>query len=223
MENFDVVKDKFTKNKFKIDNHLTQLQEIIQEKDELLEGNCFYEHLTFTFRKELYPKQINLFWAGCMSESKICEIGFNAGHSALLFLMANPTLKELTVFDICSHSYTFPCIEYIVSQFPSLVIDLHCGNSLKTMPLFYEKYPNAKGTYDIVHVDGGHTEECIQNDMKYADILVKVNGILIIDDTNNSFINIEIDKYLQTGNYEELKMLPTPMYPHRILKKILHT
>ena len=35
----------------------------------------------------------------------ICEIGFNAGHSASLWLLANPTAK-VTMFDIWTHEYT---------------------------------------------------------------------------------------------------------------------
>ncbi len=220
MDDLARIKSLFIENIYKIDDHVNNLQKIIQEKGEPLEGNCFYEHQTLNFCQELIPKQVNLFWAGYQTQSKICEIGFNAGHSALLFLMANPNLKEFTIFDICSHQYTLPCINYIVSAFPKLLVDLHIGDSTTSMPIFCDKYPQLREIYDLVHVDGGHFEECIKSDMIYADILVKVNGLLIIDDTDNEVINSYVDKYLQTGRYQEINILQTSMYSHRMLKKI---
>jgi len=56
--------------------------------------------------------------------------------------------------------------------------------------------------------------------MKNTDLLVKKNGIVIIDDTNDYIINNYVDLYLSHGNYIELNLLPTVGYPHRIIKKI---
>jgi hypothetical protein len=71
-----------------------------------------------------------------------------------------------------------------------------------------------------VHVDGGHSEHCITNDMLNSAKLVRLNGILIIDDTNNTYINNCVDQYLETGNYEEIHLHKTEGYPHRIIRKI---
>lgn len=39
------------------------------------------------------------------ANTKICEIGFNAGHSAMLFLMGrDKTSADFTIFDIGHHS-----------------------------------------------------------------------------------------------------------------------
>jgi predicted O-methyltransferase YrrM len=46
----------------------------------------------------------------------ILEIGFNAGHSAACFLMANPNVKILCI-DINTSSYTLPCFRYLKSIF----------------------------------------------------------------------------------------------------------
>jgi hypothetical protein len=73
----------------------------------------------------------------------------------------------------------------------------------------------------LVHVDGGHSEHCISNDMKNANILVRLNWIIIIDDTDvNSIINSYVDLYISKGDYIELELLKTYGYPHRIIKKI---
>ena len=69
-------------------------------------------------------------------------------------------------------------------------------------------------------MDGGHSEVCIINDMKNADMLVRIGGILIIDDTNMDHINKYVDMYLISENYKELNVLTTSGYPHRIIQKI---
>ena len=58
---------------------------------------------------QLFTKQMNLY-KSAMEAKNILEIGFNAGHSCLLFLLANPESK-ITIFDICEHKYAKPCFE----------------------------------------------------------------------------------------------------------------
>jgi hypothetical protein len=70
-------------------------------------------------------------------------------------------------------------------------------------------------------VDGGHSEECIINDMKHADILLKKGGIIIVDDTNYSYINRTTNEYINTGKYTELDVLTTYGSVHRVIQKIL--
>jgi hypothetical protein len=56
--------------------------------------------------------------------------------------------------------------------------------------------------------------------MKNADLLVKKDGIIIIDDTNSETINKYVDLYISNGIYIELNLLSTHGYQHRIIKKI---
>jgi uncharacterized protein YuzB (UPF0349 family) len=169
----------------------------------------------------LYSKQLNLFWCGKQATENICEIGFNAGHSAMLMLLGrNNTKTNFTIFDIGNHPYTKPCYEYIKSKFSFVNFEYVEGDSTVTMSEWINTHKELMYKYDVVHVDGGHDEHCISNDMKHTDLLVKVNGIVIIDDTNSNIINKYVDLYISTGNYVELKILPTYGYPHRIIKKI---
>jgi len=81
-----------------------------------LEGNIFYPHMTLNLLSTLKPKQINLFISGKQATNKICEIGFNAGHSAMVMLLGREIKQlEFTIFDIGRHSYTKPCYDYIQS------------------------------------------------------------------------------------------------------------
>jgi hypothetical protein len=88
------------------------------------------------------------------------------------------------------------------------------------MPKWIKSNNKYLGKYDVVHVDGGHSEHCISNDLKNTHLLVKNGGIVIIDDTNVAHINYHVDKYISTGQYKELNILKTHGYPHRIIQKI---
>ena len=98
--------------------YLRDLKEIIVESNTPLEGNCFYYHESLNPFPELYSKQINLFWCGKQAATNLCEIGFNAGHSAMLLLLGRDrTPLRFTIFDLGHHAYTKPCVEYIQSKF----------------------------------------------------------------------------------------------------------
>jgi hypothetical protein len=151
----------------------------------------------------------------------MCEIGFNAGHSTMLMLLGRETTPlDFTIFDIGHHRYVRPSLSYIQSAFPHIRFEYIEGDSTKTMPTWIQAKPQHVGSYDVVHVDGGHSEHCITNDMKNADLLVKAGGIVIVDDTNSTIINNCVNEYLASGKYKEVNVLPTQGYPHRILQKI---
>ena len=89
------------------------------------------------------------------------------------------------------------------------------------MPKWIESHPQLAGTYDVVHLDGGHSEHCILNDMKNSDILIKKGGVIIIDDTNLKHINAHVEKMLVSGKYIEIKdIVKTTQYLHRIIQKL---
>lgn len=199
---------------------LNEIEKMIIRLNATLEGNCFYFHETLKLCQDLYPKQVNLFWCGKQAVTKICEIGFNAGHSAMLLLLGHDKSPlEFTIFDLDYHSYTIDCLKYIASEFRHVNINFIRGDSTVTMPVWIEKNKEIIGAYDVIHIDGCHLEEYITSDIKYADILLKVNGILIIDDTNHNYINNLVDEYISMGKYRELKVMEIKHYPHRILQK----
>jgi hypothetical protein len=138
----------------------------------------------------------------------------------VLLLGRDTTPLEFTIFDIEEHPYTKPCLNYIQSTFSNANIEYIKGDSIETVPKWISENKSSISTYDVVHVDGGHNEPCISNDMKNADILVKVGGIIIIDDTNDNVIDIYTSLYLNSGCYREMDVLKTYGYPHRIIQKI---
>jgi predicted O-methyltransferase YrrM len=110
----------------------------------------------------------------------VMEIGFNAGHSAELFLKNNNTLK-LTSFDLGTHNYVETAKEYIDCMFPNRHT-LILGDSTITVPLYIEN--NKENTkFDIIFIDGGHTYEIAQKDIDNCFNISHKDTIVILDDT----------------------------------------
>jgi hypothetical protein len=224
MDNKDAIIETYRSKSEQIDNILSDILSIVRQGgNDKLEGNAFYCHMTTIRFPEYFPKQVNLFWAGLQAKKKICEIGFNAGHSALLLLLGSkPDVHiDFTIFDIGHHFYTRPCMEYISKKFPHVNMTYSEGDSTIVIPSVIQENPEMCETYDVVHVDGGHTEHCIQNDLFNAAKLVKKDGYIVVDDTNINYINALVDKYIASGFFKEIDCLPTSAYAHRILQRIL--
>lgn len=219
--NGDSVCKEYDSFKSNINTHLNQIETLIKSSGApCFEGNSFYYHDTFTLFDKLYTKQVNLFWMGKQA-TKICEIGFNAGHSAMLMLLGrdkNPI--DFTVFDIGHHLYTRPTYEYIKNVFPHINFEYIEGDSTVTLPNWINVHKEQLGQYDLVHVDGGHYESCVSSDLKYADLLLKIGGLVIVDDSNSNLIERYINYYLNSGRYTEVNLLKTAGYEHRVLRKL---
>lgn len=222
----DIIKEKIAKyndKKEELYSYYDSIEAIIRSTKEQLEGNCVYMDNTFRKIEGLIPKQINLFNCGSYIVERACEIGFNAGHSSLLLLMGANTknIINYTIFDIADHKYTIPSFKYVASKFPNARFEFYKGDSTKEMEKWINNNKNLLGTYDLVHVDGGHSFECIQSDMYHVDLLLKLKGIMIIDDTHEEHINDMVECYIKIGKYKELNdIFKTYIYPHRILQKI---
>ena len=112
----------------------------------------------------------------------VCEIGFNAGHSATLFLNHKRNINNLQSFDLCNHKYSESCIKYIKLKYKSR-FNIKCGDSKITIP----KYKGPK--FDLVFIDGGHFDNMpyidIQNTIKF---LSKPGTLILLDDTHYSYI-----------------------------------
>lgn len=209
-------------NKYIYDLSLIAL-DCVDNNNNMVEGNYFtYDGLIETVKY----KQANLYHCGFNADLNICEIGFNAGCSSLLILLSRKNIKStnLLIFDIGEHNYVKPCLNYIKNKFENneTIINYIEGNSIITLPEYITNNPTSIKSFDLIHIDGGHSIECITNDMKNADLLLKINGIIIIDDTNVNWINEIVNKYISDMNYIEIFLLDLSkcLSPHRIIKKI---
>jgi predicted O-methyltransferase YrrM len=99
---------------------------------------------------ESQTKQRNLYDLA-RDAREIIEVGFNAGFSCLLMLIANRE-SRITVVDINDHAYVVPCFEYLNANFPGR-LTLRLGSSHDVLPLLEER------KCDLIHIDGAHTFE----------------------------------------------------------------
>ena len=109
----------------------------------------------------------------------VLEIGFNAGHSAEVFLKNNPDLS-LVSFDLGEYRYVSPGKEYIDATYPNRHT-LIVGDSRNTIPAYIEK--NKGTTFDFIFIDGGHDYDIAKTDIENCFHLAHKNTIVALDDT----------------------------------------
>jgi len=113
------------------------------------------------------------------NSQNVMEIGFNAGHSAEIFLKNNPNLT-LTSFDLGVHDYVLAAKEYIDRTYPNRH-KLVLGDSRKTVPNYFANNKDIK--FDLIFIDGGHEYELSTADMKNCFHMAHKDTIVVLDDT----------------------------------------
>ncbi len=204
------------KYKKKYSKNCDDLKELIEKTGEPLEGNCVYRHLSFDQWDVLANKRIN-YKKAVKGAKLICEIGFNAGHSVLAMILANPN-AHYVLFDLGEHTYARPCFEYISNNFLNTKIEIFWGDSCETLVNYHKQHPEV--LFDLVHIDGGHKSEVYSVDWKNSLDVTHTGSLIIFDDTDNVKINAFVDREIANDVVIEASgFLPTFGYRHRILKK----
>ena len=147
----------------------------------VVEGNLVYDHplssVDDPFNGDFFEKRFNLFR---LAENKksIMEIGFNAGHSTLIMLLASPQ-AAFTLFDLNFHRYTEPCFLLLKRKFPDMSIEY--GDSGVVIPEFIAAHPDAK--FGLIHADGSHEFERAKTDFESSRKLSTKETVVVFDDT----------------------------------------
>ena len=192
------------------------LKELIEKTGEPLEGNCVYRHLSFDQWDVLLNKRLN-YQRAAKGKKFICEIGFNAGHSVLAMILANPN-AHYVLFDLGTHAYARPCFEHLKKIFPQTTIEMFWGDSRETVALYHREHTEM--VFDLVHIDGGHRSEVYTVDWKNSLNATSSGSLIIFDDTDSAKINAFIDKEIERGIISEATgFLKTSGYEHRILER----
>lgn len=198
----------------RLEFHFKNIENILKEVGEKVEGNliCDISPDNNVADKNI-AKIINL-QNLCLGKKMICEIGVNAGHSLLLMLENNPNASYL-VFDLNSHRYTEPCLNYIRSQFPKTKIISIFGDSRKTVSEYILNNPSQIHKYDLIHIDGGHDTEIVTSDFNSCKLLSANSGVTIFDDYNYPNIRKFIDEKIslnQIVSYRTFGLLKTNLH-----------
>lgn len=133
---------------------------------------------------------------------EILEIGFNAGHSAIMWLTASTA--NLTSVDIGRHSYTEPAAQIIKKHFPERFKFIK-QDSQKVQPQL--KQIGTK--YDLIMIDGGHHYKICLNDLNLAKTL-KIKYVVVDDAIRNKLVTNAVNDFKkQNQKFTLIKEWPT--------------
>ena len=118
-------------------------------------------------------------------------------------LLMNP-MAEYLLFDLGNHKYTLPTLNYIKKQFPDTKINIIFGNSVETISEYIRVNQNNINSFDLIHLDGGHTQDIFSQDYINSKKLVINKGIIIFDDYNMRDIKNFIDRKIKENEIIEL-------------------
>ena len=196
---------------------IININNIIKKHTTKVEGNCLYRNQSnfIQFEKgNRYDNKLTLrnnFFNIVKDAKNILEIGLNGGHSMAIFLLSNPKLEVLS-FDICQHNYVKDIANYYKNKYNFNFVE---GDSLITV----KEYNNDK-KYDIIHIDGGHYEKCVINDLINCKKFAHKDTLMIFDDTNALHISQIINKYCKNNFIKEIDYSDNlkKCFFHRIFK-----
>jgi len=183
---------------------LVALNARVAECADRLEGNLFYHHdsrppLPATPDPSRRHKRRN-FALYATTGDTLLEIGFNAGHSALLALCANPALRY-TAIDLCRHAYTRPCFAILRDAFGERAVLLE-GDSRALLPALVA----ARRRFALCHIDGGHGLDVARADVAHVLDLCDRGQVVLMDDVHNPTLDALVDWHCARGDVARVTM-----------------
>ena len=187
-------------------HHFVNLQKIMKHHGGVKnsEGSYMMNGQTLDYHFGMYDKQEKLY---NMSKNKehIIEIGVNAAHSLFLMCLAN-SKADFYLFDICSNAYVNDCVLYLQHNFPNLM-HLYIGDSKSVYPLIVNKLASNNIKFDLFHIDGLHTEEYVDLEIKASRKISGDDAVFVIDDIIDTGVQNAVNKnnmfqiYRATGDW----------------------
>merc|ERR1712216_511378 len=127
-------------------------------------------------------------WNDASESPTMCETGFNAGHSAVTFLLARPGLVQHS-FDLFIQAYSQSALAFVRAVFGDSRMHLHAGDTTKTLPALAT--PGKRGSAprcDVLSVDGAHSfKACLSDVRGLSRLLPRDNVPVLMDDTAEGF------------------------------------
>lgn len=154
---------------------------------------------------------------GNTSATTICEVGFNAGHSASVFLAANPHTRYIA-FDLGTLGWSKAQRALIEAKFGGRT-DFVLGSSFVTVPQFHAQRSDVQ--CHLWSIDGDHSANSMK-DFVAAREMAAPGGLVLADDYTSSFPAV-IESWRQmvdSGRLETIMCHEDPkLYTYHRLKK----
>ncbi len=180
------------------------INEIVFNSSEEMWGNvCYTRKKANTNFIDFFPEQAIAYKSRRRNIARIAphidsiiEIGFNAGHSAALWLMINENIKYYGI-DIAQDKYMKSCASFMKDSFGDR-FNLFIGDSRTEMPSIDKKINQ---NIDLIHIDGLHNFEVADADLSNSiNIAKKLNTkFILLDDTDTLTIRMVANKYIIKG------------------------
>jgi len=149
----------------------------------------------------------------------ILEIGLAYGTSSLILINQLLQFKNKKLFDIIDpnqstqwNSIGLENIKLFLKFMNSkLKINLYEESSVTAIPKFKKKY-------DIIFIDGSHTEDIVILDLINSNNKLKINGLIIIDDVLHSGVkNALLNFTKKFSNYNRISIKNNNFFTEKIL------
>lgn len=166
-------------------------------------GSYMFDGRNYRYQRETLKKQEALFRVGAAAgtatagtAARVLEVGVYVGHSLLILLLSNPTLR-ITCID-CDKRYSPLVVDYLNQHFGDRV-DFILGDAVEAM----KRLP--AGTFDVVHIDADHVIPAVTAQFAEARRLARAGATVVFDDYEA--LRPAIDDWISTG---VLQVVETP-------------
>lgn len=150
-------------------HHIKALRDIAFSYDIVLDNSIY--------------NQCNLYYLAKHCQ-KIIKIGFNAGTSTLVMLLADKT-SSIVCLDTCNRPYTLECYKYLSREFSDR-LTLLVGNTEK---IFKRFSCCVSDKFDLFHIAGEHNENSVYMDYINTRSLSSEGTIVVFDNYDYPIIN----------------------------------
>uniref|UniRef100_A0A7S3K6L6 Class I SAM-dependent methyltransferase n=1 Tax=Aureoumbra lagunensis TaxID=44058 RepID=A0A7S3K6L6_9STRA len=160
-------------NRLRVDLESYILQSTVSSQT-IIEGGTMH----YAFKLHAMRSLLDALLETTTQQVHVCEIGFNMGHSSLLWLTHSPRIR-VSSFDLQQNWYSSPAAQFLSSVFPSDRFSITWGNSRRTLS---EQPPSH---CNLIFVDGGHDFETALCDLwNLRRSAALDNHLILIDDAN---------------------------------------
>ena len=173
-------------------------------------GSYLFDGITYAYNERCLRKQEELYRYS-MSATNALEIGVYTGHSLLLMLIANPTLR-ITAVDI-DDSIAGPAVAYLNSIFGDRIHFIK-GDAVETMRSLPVE------SFDMVHIDADHIDSAVTAQF-FASLPLAKKGATVVFDDYDAVIK-SIHSFMDNG-YLQHVITPNCLWRNCVTRLIAKT